>query len=124
MILDPNYSVGVGFFAFRAIVTVALFEPERIEAEGGGVLESTHYLRTYGITAESYSAASEIVEDLAGRSPDERADESDGWLDGIEFALIDPATEDEEGVYRAPIEERGVHFVGGKIFYSEDENEN
>lgn len=124
MILDPNYSVGVGFFAFRAIVTVALFEPDRAEVEGGGILESTHYLRTYGITAESYSAASEIVEDLAGRSPDESEDETDGWLDGIEFALVDPEPEDREGVYRAPIEERGVHFVSGKVFYSEDQNDN
>ena len=52
MTLDPNYSVGVGFFAFRAIATVALFEPDAGTLEDGRIIESTHYLRTYGVTAE------------------------------------------------------------------------
>ncbi len=117
MTLDPNYSVGVGFFAFRAIATVALFEPDAGTLEDGRIIESTHYLRTYGVTAESYNAAAEIVEELAGRSPDDGEAEPDGWLDGIEIALVDPASDDEEGVYRAPIEECGVHLVDIKCIF-------
>lgn len=124
MSLDPEHSVGVGLFAFRAIVRIALFEPERAEVEDGHVLESTQYLRTYGVTAESYSAAAAIVEELAGRSPEDTQAEPDGWLDEIELALTEPDTQDHELVYRAPIEERGVHYVSAKVFCSDCGNEN
>lgn len=124
MTLDPNYSVGVGLFAFRAVVTIALFEPEEGKLEDGGVIESSHYVRSYGVTAESYSSAAEMVEELGGRGPDEVGTQPDGWLDGIELELVDPSGSEEEAEYLAPVEQRGVHFVSGKILYSNGGDEN
>ena len=122
MTLDPVYSVGVGFFVFRAVVRVALYEPEKVELEDSSVLESAHYLRTYGITAESFGAAAEMAEELGGRSPDDKG-EPDGWLDGIELELIDPETVGEAAVLLAPLEQRGINFVSGRIFCSETEDD-
>ncbi len=106
MSLDPEYSVGIGLFAFRAIVKVALFETERFEAEDGQILDCKEYLRTYGVTAESYSAAAAIVEELAGRSPEDTDAKPDGWIDEIELALAEPESEDQDMVYLAPIRQK------------------
>ena len=124
MSLDERAAVAPGLFVFRCVVTVALFEAVTDRLEDGSILgRSTHYVRNFGVTAESYAAAAAIVEELGGLAPGE-AGAVDGWLDGIEFEHVEPVDGAKSKLNIQPVTERGVHFVSARIFYDVDEPEN
>jgi hypothetical protein len=118
MRLDPNVAVAPGLFVFRCVATLGLAEVLNDEAG-----RATHFLRTYGVTAGSYSEVATIVQDLAGHAPGEKK-QIEVWLDGLEITLMDGRvprdTTNDIQLYTLP----GVHFISGRIFYDADEKEN
>jgi hypothetical protein len=121
MSVDEHTSVAPGLFIFRCAVSIALFEPMIERGRFGRRHQSTHYYRSYGVTAPSYAAAAAVVEGLAGRAPREVM-AVDGWLDEIEITLMNPRHPDPGDL--RPVTEPGVHFVSGKVFYDVNDSEN
>ena len=123
MTIDPSAAVAPGLFVFRCVATIALFVPYEDQHADGSKSRSTHYCRSYSITAESYSAATRILEELAGRVPGDSR-EPDGWLDQLELALADPSIGADSEQRIGDRNARGVHYVSGQLFYDEAEPEN
>ena len=118
MPLDTNLEVAPGLFLFRCVATLGLAEVMKDE-----VGRSTHFLRTYGVTAASYTEVATIVEGLSGLAPGEKK-QLDAWLDGLEITLMDGRVARDTSNDIQPYTRQGIHFVSGRIFYDADEKEN
>lgn len=103
---------------FRCIATLALAEV--MDDEAG---RSTHFLRTYGVTAGSYAEAANLVEELSGLAPGEKP-QLDVWLDGLELTLLEGRGDRDTSHDIQPHTRRGIHYVSGRILYDADEKGN
>lgn len=118
MRLDPAIAVADDLWVFRCTVSVALYDPKRVEGH-----EVQYLVRTYGVSAASFAEAAGVAEELAGRSTDERGIGSgslEGWLEDIEVSLMDPQDVEFEGVARQDLAHVGCHFASPPLYFDED----
>ncbi len=121
MILDPAIAISDDLFAFRCVVTIGLYEPRII-----GDMEAAFIVRTYGVSAVSYSEAVAAVEAAAGRELDAHGQpegQVPGWIDELEIVVMDPEDIREEAASKASIKRRGIHFVSPAILFDDEGEE-
>ena len=122
MFPKARFSVGKDLFAYRGVVLMALYEPREEKSEGETIM-ATHFARTFGITASSYSAAAHTLERASGRAPDEMGRAVEGYIDEMEITMMDPAEVAEELGDDLSFFDEGVHYCSEKLFFTEQDLE-
>ena len=103
---DQDNLLESGLYHFRVIVETIVGDPDSNKNHLSGA-----YYRTYGITAASAVAAVQIIE-----SELEKAMTQDVVRE-ITVASLHPDEIPEDTVDMASIQEPGVHFVSGRIYF-------
>jgi hypothetical protein len=108
--LEPTVRLRSGLIAFKIIVRIHFnyeFEVPEIDA----------FYRTYGVTADTPSNALRIIEEELEK---ELCEES-----VVEFTIspVEPCDIDLEIVDDCVLQEQGIHFVSGRIYFNREEED-
>ena len=106
---------------FKAVLRIRLYAPVPLELEGEGSDEAKEFYVTIGVTARDLATAAALAESraIARTAEDIPGDGPVGEIEEAEFTLLCEEDIPDELVLGSRIQKEGIHFISGRIYYSE-----